>query len=120
MKPASQSKKRPTTGVTGIKTFITAAALAGTIGGWALFAGNDSSATANVAATGAVAAAPTAQAVPGLNLPPIPTLVARPEQSPAAPVAQSGQVPAAPTARPSNPAPVAARPAPITRTRSSR
>ncbi len=64
-------------GAPGVKTFITAASLAATLGGWALLTLKPSAAADAATPTG-VPPAPT-RSVVTLNLPPLPTLVPAPD-----------------------------------------
>lgn len=68
------SSKRPATGTPGVKMLITTAALAATIGGWAVFTINDGAKAVKVTQPVAVVSPPPAQLL-ALNLPPLPTLV---------------------------------------------
>jgi hypothetical protein len=99
--------KRPASAAPGVKALITAAALAGTLGGWALF-------TIKQEAT-ALMAPPTSVV---LQLPPMPTLVARFDAAGVAPVAQAA-APAPRLRQVSAPA-LSSSPSPVTVTRSSR
>jgi len=99
--------KRPGSAAPGIKLLISAAALAGTIGGWALFTLKQEAA--------ALATTPPSLA---LELPPLPTLVARSSAPEVAAVGQAA-APAPALRRVSAPA-FSSAPAPVTITRSSR
>jgi hypothetical protein len=99
--------KRPGSAAPGIKILISAAALASTIGGWALFTFKQEAATL---------ATPPSLA---LELAPLPTLVARSSMPEVAAVGQSAAAPAPALRRVSAPA-FSSAPAPVTVTRSSR
>ena len=100
--------KRPGSAAPGIKLLISAAALAGTIGGWALFTLKQEAA--------ALMAPPPSLA---LALAPLPTLVARSSVPEVAAVGQAVAAPAPALRRVSAPA-FSSAPAPVTITRSSR
>ncbi len=139
-----KKKAATTTGAPDTKTLITSLAMAATIGGWALFASNETppvatTATAQPTTTTMTTSNTVPQPVPALDLPPIPTIIPPPDRTapltapvepasnppaptaaPAAPVAPAAPAPvlrevAAPTA-----APAPAAPAPVTSTQSSR
>ena len=99
--------KRPGSAAPGIKLLISAAALAGTIGGWALFTLKQEAAALMAPPTNVV-----------LQLPPMPTLVARSAAAGVAPVAQAS-APAPRLRQVSAPA-FSSAPVPVTVTRSSR
>jgi hypothetical protein len=99
----------------GVKFLLSAAALAGTVGGWALIT-HSAAATQPQPAAAAVVAAP-------VDLPPLPTLVAPPAAGSVPAAAQPGAQTSAQVTAPSAPPPlrvVSAPPAPVTTTRSSR
>ncbi|MCJ7706526.1 MAG: hypothetical protein MUO38_02795 [Anaerolineales bacterium] len=100
--------KRPASAAPGVKALITAAALAGTLSGWALFTLKQEAA--------ALMAPPTSVV---LQLPPMPTLIARSAAAGVAPVAQAAAAPAPALRRVSAQA-FSSAPAPVTVTRSSR
>ncbi len=112
--------KRNDTSIADVKRLLTAASVAATLGGWALFSQGAFSA-------GADAGAAEAAAVPVIPSQPAaaPSAVAGAVNRPAAPVgavSASGQSQAVRPAPPTTvqPAPAAQRPRPVARTRSSR
>jgi hypothetical protein len=105
-------------GAPGVKMLITAASLAATLGGWAVFAYTEARPITSQPQPAVIALASRAS-VTALNLPPMPTLVPLPDPSAIAAGSQSSAAPAAPPA-PTLRVVSAPPPAPVTLTQSSR
>ncbi len=111
--PQARSTQKSASGAPGVKILITAASLAASLGGWAVFNYGEAG------AVGAVSSQPAQQqSVVELNLPPLPTLVPPPAQSVLTAGSQPNELAAAPAALPA--LRVVSAPPPVTMTRSSR